>query len=266
MSGTLVSAAKVLTDEISQSEFLPVDFEVSIGQKENSIAPVPIKLPFEKGVLKVVGTFDRADIYKKGNDTYVRIIDYKTGSKKFSKDDAQYGINLQMLLYLYSIIFSESKRYGKNVKPAGVLYLIVKRPAGKANLGDDIGKTLEKTEENSFCTNGIVLDNPEIIYAMEKEQSGKYIPVKQNAGGTYSKNSSIISSDEMMKLLNDAADASAKLMSELKGGHIEINPYKCDKINSCAYCDLNDFCRLEKKNEKTRYNLESLLSDTEEEK
>ena len=54
---------------------------------------------------------------------YIRVIDYKTGNKKFVLDDILCGINIQMLLYLSAIAKNGNELFGDNIIPCGVLYV-----------------------------------------------------------------------------------------------------------------------------------------------
>ena len=105
---------KNLRDEFKTCDFIPADFELGITDRkdkpENSVKPVEISIP-GKGSLKVTGIIDRVDIYKEGKNVYIRIVDYKTGAKKFNLSDILAGINLQMFIYLFSVWHNAQGRY-----------------------------------------------------------------------------------------------------------------------------------------------------------
>ena len=61
--------------------------------------------------------------------------------------------------------------------------------------------------------------------------------------------------ETMGRMLSCAADVAGKLASEIKSGKIGKNPYRCDALNSCNFCDLAPFCRYENGEEGTRYSL-----------
>lgn len=116
----------------------------------------------------------RADI------TYLRIIDYKTGTKQFKLSDILYGINLQMLLYLHSIEASGGDKYGEIV-PAGILYM----PATVPYISSDSLKSIDKLPDElnkKLKMNGLLLKDTEIIHGMDKTDAATYIPVKIKAG------------------------------------------------------------------------------------
>lgn len=263
LRGILISLADHLTDDIAQSDFVPADFELNIGMGENGIESVPIDLVGEdgekRGELRIVGQVDRADIYKKDGKTYVRIIDYKTGVKHFRKDDVAYGFNLQMLLYLYCISLSKTKKYGDEIVPAGVLYIPVRRPEiSDVALGDDIAGKYNSTMETAFKGDGLLIDDKDILNAMDKGITGRFVPARLTKDGEFDKRRSKVESlEEMGALLRKAASVSGKLASLMHLGNIGANPYK-QVASPCSYCDYAALCRLDRKNPNIRYVMEEV--------
>ncbi len=89
--------------DFAQSEFRPDKYELRIGSDELEA----VKVHISNGSVILRGAVDRVDVYKADGKTYVRVVDYKTGSKKFDVSDLFYGINMQMLLYLFAIVDSD---------------------------------------------------------------------------------------------------------------------------------------------------------------
>jgi len=261
LSGMLCALAESLIEEISQSEFFPSDFELEVSNNAPGGIP-PFPIPIEDhgvkiGEVSVVGKIDRVDTYEKDGKTFVRVVDYKTGPKKFNKDDVITGINLQMLLYLFQIWKNGKDHYHSNeIIPSGVLYLPCQRPEVSISLGDDEETTLSDLS-GSFSTNGIVLDDIEILRAMEKDLQGKFIPVGIKKDGSLTVRSSVASTAELGDLLNKTALVAAKLAREMTKGSIKVNPYKCE-LNSCSYCDLLTICGYEKGKSEARYRMEEV--------
>ena len=72
-------------------------------------------------------------MFEDNGKRYIRVIDYKTGSKSFSLENLMYGLDMQMLLYLFALI-DENGMYAGSV-PAGVLYM----PSGNLQCDSDRG-------------------------------------------------------------------------------------------------------------------------------
>ncbi|MBO5797988.1 MAG: PD-(D/E)XK nuclease family protein, partial [Clostridia bacterium] len=129
LSRTVESLLWQVVRELRQSRFTPVDYELPVGM-EGGVPATTLTLP-EGGDIRVIGKIDRVDVFKAGTTPYVRVVDYKTGHKDFRLSEVAAGINLQMLLYIFSLWDNGAARYGGDVTPAGVLYLPAKLPVVK---------------------------------------------------------------------------------------------------------------------------------------
>lgn len=224
-----------LREEFMQGKFYPFAFEKSISNEEGGIAPRVIKS--ENGTeVCFVGTVDRVDIFENDEGKYIRVVDYKTGSKDFSFKEVYYGKDLQMFIYLYSI--AESM---KETSPAGVLYM----PSHTAEAGLDRADSEEKARkllEKNYKMRGVVLDNDNVVRAMEETPAGKYIPVSVNKDGTYAKASKLMTADEFSAMKNYIDDIVGKMADNLTSGKIGASPL-CDGNKSpCNYCDYYSVC------------------------
>ena len=109
-----------LADEFSQSEFTAAATEVSVGEGGEVASP---RLSAGDGTpISLRGSIDRVDLYHGPEGDYLRVIDYKSGTKEFRFEEVPYGLNMQMLIYLYAACGDENHRFG-SPQPAGVLYL-----------------------------------------------------------------------------------------------------------------------------------------------
>lgn len=92
---------RMLAQELCQSEFRPLRFEYPIGEQEGTR---PLRLALLQGdEVRVEGKVDRVDCYHGSDRDYIRVIDYKTGGKKFDLSEVVQGLNMQMLLYLFTL-------------------------------------------------------------------------------------------------------------------------------------------------------------------
>ena len=239
--GRMKKTAKALllhvVKELSQSDFRPVDFELGIG---SDIPSYEIKIDDELS-LSVIGSIDRVDVYERGNDTFIRIIDYKTGTKNFSLSDIYYGINLQMLIYMSAVEKNGSAKYGDNIIPAGVLYTPAKNPLVKVY--DDDQEKLDAEKDKELKMQGVILDNSEIIKAMEKEVKGVYIPVKYSSSGKITPSNAMnLASLSEFGLLSKKIDSLLTNMAKtLRKGEIDDVPAK-GRYDGCEWCPYMSVC------------------------
>lgn len=237
LSKLLFAMAENLIREVRVSDFEMCDVELDISDK-GDIKPYEMKIG--EHTLKIRGKIDKVDKLEKDGKIYIRIVDYKTGSKLFKYDDILNGFNLQMLLYLSSISKMGNEYYGGEIVPAGVLYNNVVSPDQKQNLGYD-DEQLKNTLEPKSVSSGVLLEDEDILFAMDKTKSGRVIPVKYTKEGLILNNNTL-PLDKMGELLDFAQNAASDLAKEILDGNISINPFSNSSVDACRYCDMSPVC------------------------
>ena len=232
------SAANLLLyirEEQRQGSFVPVAFEQGIGTGEEDIPPVVLTTKDGEKV-RMVGKIDRVDAYQKNGNTWLRVVDYKTGSKEFLLEDVRNGLNCQMLIYLFTLT-----RNGQNVyqdpAPAGVLYLMAD-PAPTRGSREQAQKGLE------YKVEGLVADEYAVIDAMDAQRKGLYVPFKFDKDGTPKTSAALASLETMDELRQELDDLVIQMAQNLYDGNIAAQPlpHGKRKETSCQYCDYRSVC------------------------
>ena len=169
---------------------------------------------------------------------YLRVIDYKTGAKKFKLSDILYGLNLQMLLYLYSAKLNGFSRYGE-ITPAGILYMPATAPVITTEKLIDENK-LNSALDLSLKMNGLLLNDVNVIRGMDKSEKGRYIPVKIKLDTPLS-DRSLATLEQFGKIFEKLDRLVADMGRELYGGNIQASPAK-GAHNACEYCPYDSVC------------------------
>lgn len=229
-----------LRAEFAESDFEPCDFELRIGDGADVEA---MKYTLENGTAQLNGFIDRVDSFEKNGKKYIRIVDYKSGDKKFRLSDVLSGMNMQMLLYLVSI-WRNGKGFYEDIIPAGVLYF----PARISPCAAERNDSEELRLENRLASgqmNGLLVDEGDVISHMEKELRGLFIPAKldkktQKAKGDF------ISLMQLEKLAEKMDSIICNMGNNLQNGLVEARPalgsYYTDV---CSWCDYSDVCMQE---------------------
>lgn len=227
--------------EFSQSAFAPVAFELKIGAD----GPVkPLELTTPDGVtVSVEGVVDRVDVMEKDGKKYVRVIDYKSGSKTFNLSDIFYGLNMQMLIYLFSICQNGTGEL-EGALPAGVLYLPAKNVIVTADRGES-DALVAAQQQKKRRMNGLILEDKDVVLGMEQDGKGVFIPAKLKADGELDARSSLASLEEMGQLKTKIEEEILAMAKELSAGKVEPLPVSGLGYDPCVYCEYRQVCGFE---------------------
>ncbi len=243
---TLYEVAERLQEELKLSDFVPSDFELSIG-KDAEVDAYTLELP-DGGSLSIRGSVDRVDLCEKDGKTYVRVVDYKSGGKEFELSDILYGLNLQMLLYLFTIEQNGTGKY-EDVIPAGILYYPAKRMGGstpRRDAGRDEAK-LDNQAKN--LQNGLLLRDQSLLESMEHGLEGNYIPIKlkhaKDGSAKLTPDKALASLQELGQLHKRIDYLLKKMATNLHQGVIAAEPTEQNSYLPCSYCDYKAVCRPE---------------------
>ncbi len=236
-------------DEFRNSDFKPVLFELPIVKgSDRGISPFRASLS-DGSEVYIYGQIDRVDTYEKDGCTYFRVVDYKTGSKVFKRSDLEKGLNLQMFLYMFSVMenkerFSRLADCKGELVPAGVLYYIARLPK-------DSHEVLVSSEEaerqviEHIERQGMLLDDDEIIKAMSKAEGD--IPLPKGITTTTKANAedAVFTLESLNDIKTTITDTLVRIAKGLKAGKADAEPMR-DSRNPCEYCRMRAVCRHDK--------------------
>lgn len=252
-----------ITEHIRSGDFTPIQHEVSFGEGPDSkIPPIIINLPNGEEI-RLEGRIDRVDILEGEEGSYVKIIDYKSGTKAFNLSDAYYGLQIQLLVYADAIISNGHKLIKNQVYPAGVFYFRIDDPMIESD-EEDL-EAIEKEIAKKLKLDGIILKDINIVKSMDRNieemNSSSIIPVSIKKDGEFSKNSSVIDKEDLDNLIKHVKGLIAKIAEEILKGKIRIEPCKVDKYVSCTYCEFSSICQFETSFEDNKYRNIKKLKD-----
>lgn len=243
-------------EELRASDFAPIDYEVDFS-RSGDLPPITCE---QDGVeVALSGKVDRVDGYVKGGRLYLRVMDYKSGKKSFSLSDVWYGLNMQMIIYLYALQQEGLERYRarlaaelNEIVPAGILYVPVRDelPEAVRDVDED---TLREMRDKALRRSGLVSDDMELLSAMERGLSGdgRFLPVsikvkKGEEEPSLTARSAVADLAKFGKLARYTRQKLLEMGRELRAGSITADPRKKDKVSSyCDWCDYRAACRFD---------------------
>ncbi len=239
-----------LLEEFRHSDFLPTFFELPItASGEGGVRAEEIPVGDGLSVI-MTGKIDRVDSFRQGKDVYIRVVDYKTGSKSFSLADLALGLNLQLLIYLFSLSSGKNSSFkdklgceGK-ILPAGVLYFSLGGKSAEAERRPEGGEGASM--EKKILRSGILLKDQAVLEAMESGLAGRFLPVTLSAEGTPKAGAAttLETLEGFGRLAEKVQAAIAAIAKELKKGSAEARPLKRPAQNPCDYCRMKPICRV----------------------
>lgn len=238
LSGLLQRLVARIAEEFAVSDFEPAAFELPISE-QGGVQPLEFVTPAGARVT-VEGVVDRADVMEKNGRRYVRVVDYKSGAKTFDLGDVYYGLNLQMLVYLFSICQNGGERLSGAV-PAGVLYMPAK--AGFLSASRDTGeKEAKKLQRQMLRMSGLLIDDLTVLQGMEHDVEGVFIPAKLKSDGSLDPKSSVASLEELGKIRRYVEKLICDMADTLREGEIQAVPVSHGDFDPCRYCDFRPVC------------------------
>lgn len=229
---TIREALLYIAEQINRGSFEPLGYEISFGEN-GRIKPLTVTLPTGQTV-SLTGKIDRADLLKHGEDTFVRIIDYKSGSKTFKLEDLFGGITLQLAVYLTALC--ENDKSGKT-KPAGMLYFKLDDPV--TVISSDIGdEEIRARKMKALSVSGLLTEDGELLSEMDKTGKFDLLPVNRTQKGFSGSLASAQNFEDMSKFIKKTV---TRLSGEIFCGKCAVSPDK--SADPCKYCPYITVCR-----------------------
>ncbi len=238
---SMKKAVNIIAKGFVQSDFEPFAYELEFSDY-SEYKPIEIELSKEKKV-RLVGKIDRVDVAKIEENSYVRIVDYKSSAKDLTIDDVKEGISLQLMTYISAFIENSKEN---NIKPAGVMYF---------NLSDKFLKLSEYIKDESKIESkiieslrmkGIFLSDIKVLEIMDKklESQDRLINVSSRSIKNSKSSKSLLNEDEFDNIIKNMKHILKDILNEIVvEGNVKIEPNS--KVDPCKYCVYGSICRKE---------------------
>ncbi len=206
--------------DLEKTSFTPKLFEYSTSSSGG------LKIEGEHSAV-ISGRIDRIDSAVKEDGEYLRIIDYKSGSKVFSLDEMREGKELQLPIYLKSLLTDEEK------KPGGFLYISSNPSTETITSVEELG---DITKTYAKILSGI-------------KQSGILNAAFAN-GQKESAALMIYQKEELERTLEEAEKVIENTVSSIFEGNFPPATPASENDSPCQYCRFGAICRQKKKTRK----------------
>lgn len=227
MKRLLTRTIWALTKQLEAGDFVPVAYEMR----------------FENGKI------DRVDLCKDKDKVYVKVLDYKTGSKAFDVVALYHGLQLQLMVYMDAAVKMTQKHYpDSEVIPAGVFYYRLNDPLVEKKVVGEEEEIWQKVLKE-LKVDGVMNLKDETLEHLDHCQVGEsaVIPVKYNKNGSLSKNSKVASEQEFEVMMRHALGKVLKVHRKILSGEVAAFPYRRKQESGCDYCAYRHICGFDQK-------------------
>ncbi len=253
-----------LVEQVKQGEFLPYAHEIDFSLKGHQYSVPPIVIELKDGErIMLEGRIDRVDIFDLNGKKYVKIIDYKSGSQKFSLSEVYHGIQLQLMVYLDAILQNSQFFRVDTLYPAGVFYFKIDDPLLESEILK--GEMTEVEILKKLKMDGMLLKDTDIAVAMDKNilenRKSDIIPFEVKKDESVSARSKAVDAEAFDELIEYVKETIAGLGEEIRDGKSKIEPIKSGTQSSCQYCDFLSICQFDTSFGNTFKTLKNLKDD-----
>ena len=250
----ITKSVSIIAEQMRRGEFEIFSNEYVFGNMGNG-APIKLKLPSGEEVF-LTGRVDRIDTLNLDDKTYIRVVDYKSGAKKFDLNELYYGIQIQLLVYLDAILRNSEYILKKQAVPGAILYFKIDDPIIRSNteLKDE---EIQEEVLKKLKMDGLLLKDAKIVRSMDREMTtySLVIPAAFKKDGDFSSNSAVVTEEQFNILREYVNDKMIELCEDMLSGKIKIEPCKNDKTAYCQYCDYSSICQFDTSIKDNKYKI-----------
>ncbi len=245
MGRILTRTVLTLQKQLKKGSFTPDAYELSFRYADD-LDSISVALS-EDERMRLQGRIDRIDVAEDEEHVYVKVIDYKSGSKQFDLVALYYGLQLQLVVYMNAAMELEKKKHpNKEVVPAALLYYRVEDPSVETpvELSDE---ELDQEIQKQLRMSGVVNSDPYIVEKLDGEMEDKsdVIPVERKKDGSFSARSAVLDGEDLKTVSDYVSRKIAEIGREILDGKISLNPYEKGADNACTWCAFKKVCGFE---------------------
>lgn len=236
-----------IMDEFRHSLFRPSFFELNMDGSDPALSAAEFGTG-DGDSIRLRGVVDRVDLFRRDGDVYVRVIDYKTGSKEYSPEDVAEGIGLQLLLYLFALCNSGDEKFrravgcgeGGRILPAGAMYLSANLPV--ITVDEAISpEEIRRRAVEQLKRSGPLLDDESILLAMNDTLDPGFLGTPKSTRSSAKDHK--LSLEGFEALCGEIENTLGSIRDKMRSGNASATPRKRKGSSPCDYCSYSAVCR-----------------------
>ena len=229
-----------IADSFNHSEFRPLGYEIEF---ENGALFAPIEVELDNGkTLLLRGKIDRIDSLNIEDNTYLRIVDYKSSDKNLKLSDIKSGISLQLMTYMCAMLENKEKLASENVIPAALSYFTMSNKIlSIPNYESDDNKISEKIKK-ALKHRGIYIKDVEILKKLDNNMENSKESYLEVSKRTINNVEKVLPENIFIDECKNVRNILKDIGKEIVKGKVKIEPNKNIR-GACDYCSYASVCR-----------------------
>ena len=255
------TSAGMLQKHIRLGSMKPGMLEKTFDSAKDEVGSYLFELP-NQIQMSINGKIDRVDVEEEDGTVYIKVIDYKSSTRKLSLEEVLNGEQLQLVTYSAIAYEIEKMIYpDKNIQIAGLLYYSFDDPVIEIESSEIDTDTeqpefsdqekLDAERMEKMKLQGFVNESPAVIQKMDT--CNQSLPVKLDKNGDIKKSENVVSADQIRTIMELTRENIEELGSQIAEGKIAIEPYKNKSNTGCDYCEFKNICHFDVKNGGNQY-------------
>lgn len=256
------TSAGMLQKHIRLGSMKPGMLEKTFDSAKDEVGSYLFELPNQIR-MSINGKIDRVDVEEEDGTVYIKVIDYKSSTRKLSLEEVLNGEQLQLVTYSAIAYEIEKIIYpDKDIQVAGLLYYSFDDPVIEIESSEIDTDTeqpefsdqekLDAERMEKMKLQGFVNESPAVIQKMD-HTCNQSLPVKLDKNGDIKKSENVVSADQIRTIMELTRENIEELGSQIAEGKIAIEPYKNKSNTGCDYCEFKNICHFDVKNGGNQY-------------
>lgn len=232
LSKTVENMVQSMIYQAKRSKYRVNKTELVFGQlgQNQDISGLTFNLA-DNRKLHLRGKIDRIDTFEKDNQLYAGIVDYKSSNTSFNYQSIYYGLMLQMITYLDTVLTFSEDIFNKKAKGIGAFYsTVASHFIDLKKLGD---KELELELMKGYKLDGLIIDQKEVLDAADIELDSGHsaiYPFRKLVNDKGYSGKKILTSEEFKLLTRFNRDKVIEAGNSILAGENKLHPFNQRKM------------------------------------
>ena len=240
MKKAMIRTIFAIADSFNHSEFRPLGYEIEF-EKGALFAPIEVELENGKTLL-LRGKIDRIDSLKVEDNTYLRIVDYKSSEKNLKLSDVKTGISLQLMTYMCAMLENKEKLSAQNIIPAALSYFTISNKILAIPNYESNDSKIAEIIKKQLKLRGIYIKDIEILKRLDNNVENTKDSYLEVSSRTMNNNNKVLPQETFIEECKNVRGILKDIGKEIVKGTVKIKPNK-DIANVCEYCNYASVCR-----------------------